>query len=265
MMPWLPIIVLFFAFRRSWALLSTIWGRCPKASWRSQTIPVEIEGVFAQWWTIIVRNRFWRTSPSSIYESYATWLEAKFTGEWSNSTLDNMVQFAQRNRALQSVPTRHSAGITACVQITVPVPAQLQSPSPSSATSAATPPQFGVNFSKMEEWFTSVAEGQAALIAALPEATPKVRPAAGSRFRSPDSATYFRSRQPGHFAWNCTSSSPRRRPAWPGFPSSLHNPQCSLCFGWGHFVAECVNNRNSSTRTASYPQGRIFSNNSFNS
>ena len=53
-------------------------------------------------------------------------------------TLDNMVQFAQRNRALQSVPTRHSAGIAACVQNASPAPAQLQSPSASSAASTAT-------------------------------------------------------------------------------------------------------------------------------
>ena len=89
-------------------------------------------------------------------------------------TLDTMVQFAQRNHALQSVPTRHSAGITACVQNTSPAPAQLQSPSASFVASTATPPQHGSNFSKIEELFTSVAKGQAALIAALSEATPKV-------------------------------------------------------------------------------------------
>ena len=180
-------------------------------------------------------------------------------------TLDNMVQFAQRNRALQSVPTRHSAGIAACVQNASPAPAQLQSPSASSAASTATPPQYGPKFSKIEELCTSLAEGQAALIAALSEATPQVRPAASSWPRSPASATCFRCRQPGHFARDCTSSSPRRRPARPGLPSSSHNPQCSLCFGWGHFAAECANNRNSFTITASNSQGRIFSNNSLNS
>jgi len=115
-------------------------------------------------------------------------------------TLDNMVQFAQRNRALQSVTTRHSAGIAACVQNTSAAPAQLQSLSASSASSTATPPQYGPNFSKIEELFISVAEGQSTLIAALSEATPKVQPTAGSRPRSPDSATCFRCRQPGHFA-----------------------------------------------------------------
>jgi len=179
-------------------------------------------------------------------------------------TLDNTVQFAQRNRALQSVPTRHSAGIAACVQNTSPAPAQLQSPSASFVASTAMPPQHGPNFSKIEELFTSVAEGQAALIAALSEATSKVRPAAGSQTHSPDSATCFCCRQPGHFARDCTSSSPRRRPARPRLHSSSHNPQCSLCFGWGHFAAECANNRNSFTRTASNSQGRIFSNNSLN-
>ena len=176
-------------------------------------------------------------------------------------TLDNMVQFAQRNRALQTFPTRHSAGIAACVHNISPAPAQLHSPSASSAAPTATPPPSGPNLSKVEELFTSVAEGQAALIAALSETTPKVRPAAGSRSRPPDTITCFRCRQPGHYARDCTSSSPRRRPARPGMPSSLQRPQCSLCFGWGHFAAECANNRNSSARTASYSQGRIISNN----
>ena len=179
----------------------------------------------------LLRRQFMKAMPSS--------LTVKLLEVDPTPSLELMVSFAQRHRALNALPSGNSIGLSTCAVQSCPSPQQSAKPSSAEFNALLTLHQQQQDrFTKMEAMVSSLSENHAQLIAAVtPQHHTKSRAQAGNRL--PASIECFRCHQLGHIARNCTFPPIRRRPQ----PSPDAHIQCSICFGWGHIGRDCANNK----------------------
>ena len=151
-------------------------------------------------------------------------------------SVERMVSFAQRYRALHALPTGTSADLATCAVQACPTP---QLPArPSSAEFDALlnlHQQQQDRFTKVEAIVSSLSDSYAHLVAAItPQRKVQNRPQVGKGIAAPIEC--FRYHQLGHIARNCAF------PPTPRWLQQSASVQCSLCFGWGHLRRDCANN-----------------------
>ena len=164
----------------------------------------------------LLRRQFMRGIPSDLRLKI---LEANPT-----PTLENMLQFSQRFRALRLISAESASCATA-----VDISTSATDAIPQQQQLERQQKQIELQQQKLDalhDALQTLSEGQTNLVAAI--STSGVRNSQGHGSQRPSAVRCFLCHTEGHIVRNC----PKRRDL----------PRCNTCLGWGHLAENCANN-----------------------